>query len=424
MGKSSEKKRRRREKLERQRRELERSRQISLMDQVASPEISLASPAGTSVLQSKHRKHPHDQGCHQTKDSATKSSMERACLDKKLFSETSKEPGSGGKSSDIGSRKRSRREIEFVYPKDKGVALKFSFRRKGKDSPDSPEGQKLSEDPSSSSTSNEKTSERKNVGVTESIDDILYPSKRKKGKDSTADSNNKAKTELLLKGRKEKRDTYEEKKNHQSAADVESNVIPDHGMEGKLSALSVEEVIRDRAGCRPRANSTDGELNLPRRGLCDERMVLQTHNWDLAGHSVFRSSPKGLANLGNTCFLNSTLQCLAYLPPFCQSLLAMPDHLGGNGKKISQGKRITMILRSLFHKVHSKDKQYSGGAVAPHSIVKALPSLGTCGSRNGYKFRPGRQEDAHEFLVHLLDAMHDGELRESGELRRMDVVAI
>jgi hypothetical protein len=37
----------------------------------------------------------------------------------------------------------------------------------------------------------------------------------------------------------------------------------------------------DEMGCRPRANSTDGELNLPQGGLCDERKVLQAHKWNL-----------------------------------------------------------------------------------------------------------------------------------------------
>ena len=29
----------------------------------------------------------------------------------------------------------------------------------------------------------------------------------------------------------------------------------------------------------------------------------------------------GFRNLGNTCFLNATLQCLSYLPPLAQHLL-------------------------------------------------------------------------------------------------------
>jgi ubiquitin C-terminal hydrolase len=189
---------------------------------------------------------------------------------------------------------------------------------------------------------------------------------------------------------------------------------------GHLSGMTVEKVVRDEMGCRPRANSTDGELNLPQGGLCDERKVLQAHKWNLDKQDFSKQvSPKGFVNLGNTCFLNSTLQCLAYLPPMCQSLMAMPEahDIGKNSMtgKTSQGKKVTLMLRSLFRQVHGANgSTFAGHALAPKSIVRAVPSLGSVGSRNGYKFRPGRQEDAHEFLVHLLDAMNDGELKESG----------
>lgn len=195
---------------------------------------------------------------------------------------------------------------------------------------------------------------------------------------------------------------------------------PEAPESGHLSGMTVEKVVRDEMGCRPRANSTDGELNLPQGGLCDERKVLQAHKWNLDKHDFsMHVSPKGFVNLGNTCFLNSTLQCLAYLPPMCQSLMAMPEahDIGKNGKagKTSQGKKVTLMLRSLFRQVHGANgSNFAGHALAPKSIVRAVPSLGSVGSRNGYKFRPGRQEDAHEFLVHLLDAMNDGELKESG----------
>ena len=33
---------------------------------------------------------------------------------------------------------------------------------------------------------------------------------------------------------------------------------------------------------------------------------------------------RGLLNLGNTCFLNATVQCLAHTPPFQQSIQTLP----------------------------------------------------------------------------------------------------
>lgn len=180
---------------------------------------------------------------------------------------------------------------------------------------------------------------------------------------------------------------------------------------GHLSGMSVEQVVRDKIGCRPRANSTDRELKLPQRGLCDERSVLQNYRWK--SPLIRKKTPVGFANLGNTCFLNSTLQCLSYLPPFCQSIMDMHESFfseSSNRSKLSR--KVTMLLCRMFRQVHGSTQD---STFAPRGLVKALSSLGSGGGRSsGYKFRAGRQEDAHEFLVHLLDSMHDGELREAG----------
>jgi ubiquitin C-terminal hydrolase len=118
--------------------------------------------------------------------------------------------------------------------------------------------------------------------------------------------------------------------------------------------------------------------------------------------------------------LNSILQCLAYSPPFCQSLITIAEMKIKEAQKATkpkqnQGQNVTSILSALFQKLHGMHGSATNqSSIAPQSIVKTLPHLGSIGSRNGYKFWPGRQEDAHEFLVHLLDAMHDGELRAAG----------
>merc|ERR1712238_482011 len=100
-------------------------------------------------------------------------------------------------------------------------------------------------------------------------------------------------------------------------------------MNQQLSGTTVEDAVKDMFGRRPRSNSTDVELNLPRRGLCDEDMVLESHEWDLERLSYIVNKktvpPHGFHNLGNTCFLNATVQCLAYLPTFCQCMISLPD---------------------------------------------------------------------------------------------------
>jgi ubiquitin C-terminal hydrolase len=256
-----------------------------------------------------------------------------------------------------------------------------------------------------------------NVNSNESIDDILYQTvKQKKSASlgrtlvtSKTNNDNEARTPVS---------TVEP-----NTVDAETPQISIHPKQTEvthplpyLSGISVEEAVRDKAGLRPRANSTDGELKLPQRGLCDERTVLKCYKWTSAiGTSI--SAPKGFHNLGNTCFLNSTLQCLAYCPPLCQLLMNMPGAGDAapntSGKKINQGKMFTHMLSALFRRIHNADNAKM--ALSPRKIVSALPLLGSGSTRrNGYKFRPGRQEDAHEFLVHLLDAMNTGELRQAG----------
>jgi len=222
-----------------------------------------------------------------------------------------------------------------------------------------------------------------------------------------------------------------------------------------LSGRTLQDVIRDTMGKRPRSNSTDGVLNLPQCGLCDEIRVLESYQWKKntckKGDSIIGvtgqqaitcgqlNHPRGLINLGNTCFLNATLQCLAYLPTFCQCLISLPNlstspsssHVQSNqpGHKtssLSPGKKITLYMQTILEKMHGISSPNENGSMttnntlgplAPKVLYHAIPSLS--GSGRGYTFRPGRQEDAHEFLIHLLDTMQNGELQAAGMMTRI-----
>lgn len=399
MGKKSAKKRRYAEK---RRKELDKLRGVSLLDS-ATPEP-------------KEKEKPTKPGPSQNKQADTCNASE----------------------------KLPRHRIEFVLPRALGKKQQpyiFDKQKKGAINEELTTIQEEDEGAPGSHDGAKKANE--------TIDHILFPNKRRKleqefdsiqkeGTDkpvSRKEKNSNGKSTAMISGgifmlsqgadgpqqvdnkdHHKKRDKNGEKPPHKVVRSMSDSSIPCGG--GQLSGRSVEEALKDKHGLRPRANSTDGELNLPQRGLCDERMVLGAHLWNHDQNYVHQVMPKGFVNLGNTCFLNATLQCLAYLPPFCQSLLAMSEtkmkQRKNSKKKLTQGQRVTATLSSLFQRIHNFDESDRGSAIAPQSIVKALPTIGTCGSRNGYKFRPGRQEDAHEFLVHLLDAMHDGELKAAG----------
>eukprot|EP00752_Nemacystus_decipiens_P017873 g16023.t1 len=131
---------------------------------------------------------------------------------------------------------------------------------------------------------------------------------------------------------------------------------------------------------------------------------------------VYRMGP-GLRNLGNTCFLNATLQCLSYLPPLAQHLLKGlyaqgPQGLASRGPRPMGGfgefSKVEILAAMEQHTKQVHQGQYPGlGAISPRVLVKNLRMIGK-------QFRQGRQEDAHEFLRHLLDKMVDCCLKRTG----------
>ena len=244
--------------------------------------------------------------------------------------------------------------------------------------------------------------------IDESIDDILFADKKKLASASVESPDPKERTNS--------EDLSGDKKSKQRELLQESP--------RKINARSVQDAVQDKIGRRPRANSTDGELNLPRHGLCDEHIILESHKWDILrlhnnNSLVLRNPPppRGMVNLGNTCFLNATLQCLLYMPSFCHSITSLPAscYETNGGESHVRGQKITMVLRNLSRMAHGiaaleKKEAPRTKAIQPKSLVKIITSCKT----GSHRFRPGRQEDAHELLVHLLDAMHEGELFAAG----------
>ncbi|KAK2077331.1 hypothetical protein QBZ16_004965 [Prototheca wickerhamii] len=118
------------------------------------------------------------------------------------------------------------------------------------------------------------------------------------------------------------------------------------------------------------------------------------------GWTTVRKVGAGLQNLGNTCFMNSVLQCLMHTPPLAELLLSARCPRAATG---TVGPDVIAFTRDLMQ----RSLQQRSSVLAPLAHAKSL-------RRVNKSFRPGRQEDAHEYLLGLLDAMHESTLAKKG----------
>ncbi|XP_075436136.1 ubiquitin carboxyl-terminal hydrolase 36-like isoform X2 [Ascaphus truei] len=123
--------------------------------------------------------------------------------------------------------------------------------------------------------------------------------------------------------------------------------------------------------------------------LSPQKVLFQADKLSMKWERVCRVGA-GLQNLGNTCFLNSTVQCLTYTPPLANYLLSK-EH----SRNCQQG-GFCMLCIMQNHLIQAFAN--SGNAIKPVSFIRELKKIAR-------HFRFGSQEDAHEFLRYTIDAM-------------------
>ncbi|KAL0215779.1 hypothetical protein P9112_007963 [Eukaryota sp. TZLM1-RC] len=153
------------------------------------------------------------------------------------------------------------------------------------------------------------------------------------------------------------------------------------GLSSDATATNFTNTISSNRN-KPQSKTTD-DFELPKKPLYPYNRINQWLSFPKP-----LSHTAGLRNIGNTCFLNASLQVLLNLPPLVQFLQA--DH--SNCSKV--GFCSLCAIRKLSALAHSKP------CIIPKQITSNIRAIRK-------SFRIGRQEDAHEFFLSLFGHMQD-----------------
>lgn len=126
--------------------------------------------------------------------------------------------------------------------------------------------------------------------------------------------------------------------------------------------------------------------------------------------------PRGLINLGNLCFLNSTLQALLSCSPFVQLTLDLKNRNIPKTGFPALHACIDFISEFCLPNDSNMKSEWDaieGGRPFSPIMFETILKKFTPDQRSGMSARP-RQEDAQEFLSFLMDQMHDELLKLDG----------
>ncbi|XP_045495794.1 ubiquitin carboxyl-terminal hydrolase 36 [Colias croceus] len=178
----------------------------------------------------------------------------------------------------------------------------------------------------------------------------------------------------------------------EESGDYQSNVLD--GLKSKYVVIRPKKPVLEtkllkkdgNSGGQTNEQSKSGEEGLPK----PKRLLFPLEKVQLGWQGAWTAG-SGMQNVGNTCYLNSTLQALFHVPAFANWLVSEAAH----SEKCNQQE--ACVICGMRASLMATQK--SGGApIKPWQVYSKLRLI--C-----RHLTPGRQEDAHEFLRYLIEAM-------------------
>lgn len=168
--------------------------------------------------------------------------------------------------------------------------------------------------------------------------------------------------------------------------------------------------------CSASADAGDDDLKVGRAGSDNGTATTAI----VSPAPTFKRYGSGLGNLGNTCFMNSTIQCLAHTAPLRRYFLSgeyekdlnRDNPLGTGGDLATQfaqllaemwGTSVPADRRRVFPKVEAPSSYVSSSpsnAVYPRNFKYTL-------GKHAEQFMGYDQHDSQELATYLLDALHE-----------------